>query len=278
MPCPDAELACAYVAERVRRDAPRRWIQGPRRPPLDPGEGAPELVRLFAGRDIYRLPRAVAEALVAWSAGRRRVDLLTTVPPPRAVLALQARGRRAVSLLADADVPPGPIAGIPRREGVYGSGGLAFAVHDLCHLEKFSAPTHHREQVGFFAALDRALGHPAWAALEDGLDAAWIDDRDHVLADMNGSSAFLFVVLRNKVKLAVRRQVARRRGEACRSGPLDEGESRAYGGAVEAMVTALGLEGPARDAGLVLASRHEAEAAGEPLRAFFEGLGASVVG
>ena len=44
------------------------------------------------------------------------------------------------------------------------------------------------------------------------------------------------------------------------------------------MIEALGLEGAAREAGLVLASRHEAEVAGEPLRAFFEGLGASVVG
>ncbi len=35
---PEAELACAYVASRVRRDAPRRWVQGPRRPALDPGE------------------------------------------------------------------------------------------------------------------------------------------------------------------------------------------------------------------------------------------------
>jgi hypothetical protein len=219
----------------------------------------------------------VAEALVAWSAGRRRVDLFTTVPTPRDVLALQARGRRAVSLLADADVPAGPIAGIPRGDGVYGSGGLAFVVHDLCHLEKFYAPAHHREQVGFFAALDRALAHPEWATMEAGFDAAWIDDRDHVLADMNGSSAFLFVVLRNKIKLAVRRQMGRERGEACRSGPLDEGEVQAYATAVEALVTALGLEGRAREAGLVLASRHEAEAAGEPLRAFFEGLGASVV-
>lgn len=273
----DAELACAYVAERVRRDAPRRWLQGPRRPALDPGEGASELVRLFATRDVYKLPRSVSEALVAWAAGRRKVDLLFSVPSPHAVLSLQARGRRCVSLLADADVPSEVIAGIPRGEGAYGSGGLAFAVHDLCHLEKFSTPEHHREQVGFFASLERALAHPTWTAMEAGFDEAWVHERDHVLADMNGSSAFLYVVLRNKVKLAVRRQAARTRGEPCRSGPLDEGEVRAYADAVDGLIGALGIEGDARSAARALASRHDAEDAGEPLRAWFEAVGTTAL-
>ena len=215
---------------------------------------------------------------MAWAAGRRRVDLSFAVPSPRAVLGLQARGRRCVSLLADPDVPAGPVAGIPRGQGAYGSGGLAFAVHDLCHLEKFSAPAHHTEQVGFFASLERALDHSAWSALEAGFDEIWADDRDHVLADMNGSSAFLYVVLRNKVKLAVRRRVGRERGEPGRSGPLDEGEARAYAEAVEAVIAAFGIEGEARDAARALASRHEAEEAGEPLRAFFEAKGTEALG
>jgi hypothetical protein len=264
-----AELACVYVAERVRRDAPRHWVQGPRRPALDAGDRPSDLVQLFATRDVYRLPRPVAEALVAWATGRRQVEVFFSLPSPAAVLGLQARGRRCVSLLDDAAVPAGPVAGLPRREGAYGSGGLAFAVHDLCHLEKFAARSHHREQVGFFAALERALAHPAWAALERGFDATWENDRDHVLADMNRASAFLFVVLRNKVKLAVRRRVGRARGEPCRSGALDEGETRAYEEAVETLLEALGLTGDARDAARRMASRHEAEAAGEPLRAFF---------
>jgi hypothetical protein len=278
MPVPDAELACAYVAERVRRDAPRRWLQGPRRPTLDPGEHASELLQLFATRDLYRLPRAVSEALVAWAAGRRRVSLWRTLPTPRDVLALQARGARCVSLLDDALVPAGPIAGLPRREGAYGSGGLAFAVHDLCHLEKLFAPAHHLEQVGFFAALERALAQPAWAALEQGFDDAWPRDRDQVLADMNGASAFLYVVLRNKMKLAVRRQIARARGSPCRDGALDEGEARAYARAVETLVDALGLAGDAREAARALASRHDAEAAGAPLAAFFTRAGAEALG
>jgi hypothetical protein len=277
MPASDAEIACAYVAERVRREAPRRWIQGPRRPPLDPGGRASDLVRLFATRDIYRLPRAVSEAIVAWAAGARRVELLRSLPTARQVLALQARGVRCVSLLDDADVPAGPIAGLPRGHGAYGSGGLAFAVHDLCHLEKLFAPAHHREQVGFFAALERALGSATWAEVEEGFDEAWRHDRDQVLADMNGASAFLYVVLRNKVKLAVRRRVARERGEPCRDGALDEGEARAYGAAVASLVEALGLDGEARSAALAMTSRHDATAAGAPLAAFFEQAGAGAL-
>src|SRR5262249_19694452 len=85
-----AELASVYVAERVRRSAPRRWIQGPRRPALDVGSRASEIVRVFATRDIYRLPRTVSEALVAWAAGRRDVEVAFSLPSPREVLALQA--------------------------------------------------------------------------------------------------------------------------------------------------------------------------------------------
>ena len=271
-----AELACTYVADRVRRDAPRRWVQGPRRPVLDAGERPGPLVQLFAERDLYRLPRSVSEALVAWAAGRRQVAVLFELPSPQAVLAMQARGRRCVSLLEDAAVPEGPIAGLPRREGAYGSGGLAFAVHDLCHLEKFAASEHHREQVGFFAALEEALGDAAWRRLEAGFDAAWEHDRDHVLSDMNGASAFLFVVLRNKMKLAVRRRIARERGEPCRSGALDEQESTAYAEAVEVLVAALGLRGEAREGARSMASRHEAEVVGEVLRRWFEERAAGV--
>src|SRR5262249_19871620 len=147
---------------------------------------------------------------------------------PRALLAMQARGRRCVSLLEDADAPPGPRA-------AYGGGGLGFAVHDLCHLEKFSDPAHHVGQVGFFAAVERATIDPRWAEVERGFDARWADERDHVLADMNGSPVFLFVVLRNKVKLAARRRVAEARGAPCRRGALDADEARAHEDALAAL-------------------------------------------
>lgn len=247
----DAELACVYVANRVRRRAGPSWLQGPRRPVLDTGEGAPAIARLFAERELSGLPRAAAEALCAWSRGEREVELVFEAPSPRAVLAMQARGRRCVSLLDDDIAPPGPKA-------AYGGGGLGFVVHDLCHLEKFADPEHHVGQVGLFSALDRVMEDPRWIEVERGFDARYVDERDHVLADMNGAPVFLFVVMRNKVKLAVRRRIAAIRGEPCRRGELDEREAAAYDDALVVLLDALGLTGRARDAARALASKHDA--------------------
>ena len=58
--------------------------------------------------------------------------------------------------------------------------GLTFALHDLCHLEKFVAPEHHAGQVGFFRLVERALETPAMAALDRALDDPWRADSDCV--------------------------------------------------------------------------------------------------
>jgi hypothetical protein len=267
----EAELACAFVADRVRRRAGNRWLQGPRRPAIDPGPGAAEIVRVFAMRELYGVPRAAQDALVAWAAGARRVDLGFAMPSPRALLAMQARGRRCVSLLEDDAAPPGPKA-------IYGGGGLGFVVHDLCHLEKFSDPEHHAGQVGFFAALDRALDDASFVAVEQGFDARWYDERDHVLADMNGSPVFLFVVLRNKVKIAVRRRIARERGRDIGQGALDEVEARAYDDAVDRLLDALGLAPEARAAAAKLSAKYDADRdAAEALGAWFRARGEEVL-
>jgi hypothetical protein len=258
----DAELACTYVAARVHRAGGARWLQAQRTTP-HPTTSRALAVRLFADRELWRMPRAVPSALCAWADGERRVDLLFEVPTPRELLRLQSRGRRCVSLLDDG-VPTAPH-----------EDGLAFAVHDLCHLEKFVDAAHHTEQVGFFALLDRALDHPRFAALEATLDPAWIDDRDHVLADMNGSAVFLFLVLKNKLKLAVRRRIARRRGVAAPlGGPLDAQETEACEGAYTTLHDALELPSEAAIAAQALSSRHDAELAAPRLLAFFRAVGA----
>ena len=257
----DAELACTYVAARTHRKAGARWLQAQRTSPLALASRAPS-VRLFADRELWRLPRAVPSALCAWADGARLVDLLFRVPTPRELLRLQSRGRRCVSLLDD-DVPTAPH-----------EDGLAFAVHDLCHLEKFVDPAHHTEQVGFFALLDQGLDHPRFAALQATLDAAWIDDRDHVLADMNGSAVFLFLVLKNKLKLAVRRRIARARGGPPPSGgPLDPAEAEACAEAYGTLHEALALPDEAVDAARALSSRHDAELAAPRLLAWFRAVG-----
>ena len=261
----DAELACIYVAERVHRAAGARWLQAERRPPLRSGAASP-WVRLFAERELCRVPSPVPRALLAWAEGERPVDLSFSIPTPRDLLRLQARGRRCVSLLDDG-APTAPHAD-----------GLAFALHDLCHLEKLCDPAHRAGQVGFFARLDRALDDPRWHTLEATLDAEWIDGRDHVLADMNGSAVFLFLVLKNKLKLAVRRRLAAARGEPPRA-PLrrsepDPRDEAACDEAYEILYAALGLEGAALASARAMASRTVGVEGAADLLAFFESAGA----
>lgn len=257
----DAELACTYVAARTHRKAGARWLQARRTTPIALASIAPS-VRLFADREIWRLPPAVPSALCAWADGARRVDLLFRVPTARELLRLQSIGRRCVSLLDDG------ISTAPHEDG------LAFAVHDLCHLEKFVDEAHHAEQVGFFALLDQGLDHPRFEALQATLDAAWIDDRDHVLADMNGSAVFLFLVLKSKLKLAIRRHVARERGAPAPSGgPLDPAEAEACESAYESLHEALALPDTAVAAARALSSRHDAELAAPRLLAWFRAVG-----
>lgn len=254
----DAERASAYVIERVRRAAGSRWRQGRWTPALACEAG--EAVRTVATWRLHRVERVVAEALVAWAAGRRDVELLTRVPTPGELLALQARGRRCVSLLDDGVVVP------PHADG------LAFVLHDLCHLEKFVDPEHHAGQVGFFSTLEAAMATEAWRSIERDFDAPWITDRDHVAADMNGSAIFLFAALKMKLKMAVRRRL----GGAC-EGPLDANEQSAYAAALEVMLDALGLDGALRDDARDVSTRRDAHDAAVRLCAHFERLGAAAL-
>lgn len=260
-----AEAACVYIEDRVRRASGHRWLQGALVPALAlPASGAPPSVRLFAERRLHRVPSAAARALVAWARGERRVDLLFRVPSPREVLALQASGRRCVSLLSD-DAQAAPHAD-----------GLAFAVHDLCHLEKFSDPEHYEGQIGFSALVDAAMGDPRWSRLEEGLDVVWAAERDHVIADMNGSPVFLLLALKSKLKIATRRRLSRERGEERAAfGPMDAEERRAWEGAEDALLALLDLRGAVADAARVLSERGGAPEAEEALEKYFRGLGAA---
>lgn len=262
-----AELAAVFVASRVRLAAGPRWLQGAPRERCAAAD-LPPVLALFAERSLHRVGPEVGAALVGLHLGTHPGEVVHHLPTTREMLAIQAKGRRFISLLEDAELPEGAHP--------YHHDGLSFAIHDLCHLDKFANPLHFRGQVGFFAALVRALEGPAWAALEAGFDATWAHERDHVLADMNGSPVFLFAALKGRLKLAVRREIAARRGEPCKQGDLDDGERRAYEDATERLYDALDLAGPARDAARALSSKRDGEGAAEVLTAHFEARGAGV--
>jgi hypothetical protein len=259
----DAERAASFVIARVQ-ERERRWRSGPRNPPLTCESDAPS-VQLVATRHLLRMPDAVPHALVAWANGARRVALLDFVPSPRELLALQATGARCVSLL-DEGIPTGAHAD-----------RLAFAVHDLCHLEKLFAPEHYEGQVGFFASLDRALADARFVAVETTLDETWIRERDAVLADMNGSCAFLFAALKNKLFLAIRRAVdPEQRGG--RQGPLDDREREAFDAAFEALLDALDLHDDDRDAARGFWAKRDAEEHAPRLLDAFARRGRAILG
>jgi hypothetical protein len=238
-----AETTAAFLIERVRAARGPLWDEGRGRvqPPAPPSGPA---LRTFAERRVRGVPEPVVRGLFAWDRGERPVDLLFEVPAARRVLALQARARRCVCLIEDAAARA---HGDPRHPD-----GLTFALHDLCHLEKFVSPEHHDGQVGFFRLVERALETDAMMALDADLDDSWRADRDYVIADMNGSAVFLFAALKMKLKLAVGRRQTR------------------FDAALEILLGAMDFPDDVRDAARAVSPRRDHPAAAHRLLDHFE--------
>ncbi len=247
-----AETTAAFLLERVRAARGAMWDEGrgrvqPSAPPSGPA------LRTFAERRVRGVPEPVVRGLFAWDGGGRPVDLLFEIPSARRVLALQTRGRRCVCLLDDAAALA---HGDPRHPD-----GLTFALHDLCHLEKFVAPEHHLGQVGFFRLVERALETPALSALERDLDDTWRADRDYVIADMNGSAVFLFAALKMKLFMAVQRR---------QTGDQSVAES-----ALDLLLRGMDLPADVREAARAVSRRRDRPAQARRLLDHFEAAGLS---
>lgn len=202
-------------------------------------------LRVLNEYHVRGVPESAVQGLRFWASGFP-VIVLGEVPGPERVLALQARGRRCVTLL-DRSLPSGPY-----------QDPLAFALHDLRHLAKFAAPVHYFEQIGFFATLEGARDTSAWRRFEARLDGTWQSDRDQVLADMNGSSVFLFAALKMKLKMAARRALARAEHRpAAEGGPLSRDEERFFSGLEHEFLDALGLAGDLRSAAVATSARRD---------------------
>jgi len=256
-----AGAAAEYILRAVRERGTRTFRQAPRRPALECPEGEPAL-RVFAEHKLRGVPELAVSGLWHWARGFP-AEIATRVPGPDHVLELQARGRRVVSLLRPELAPNGD--------------GLSFAVHDLCHLAKFAGP-HYREQVGFFRTLFQAFRSTCWAAAEAGLDAGWLADRGAVSADMNGSSVFLFAVLKMKLKMAARRQLARREGrEPPSGGKFSASEQAVFDELSAALLESMRLPPAVRAAALSTSARRDAPEQAGVLARYFEDLGGAIV-
>lgn len=245
-----AEDVAEYVLSRVRRTAPRTWRQAPRSPPLREAPERSSLressLREFAEHRIFGVSELAVRGLFFIDEG---FPVRVSEAPFSAedVLVLQACGLRCVSLL-----PVGERAPEPHRDG------LEFVLHDLCHVAKFADPRHHDEQVGFFRSVERASAREAWRAAERDLDAQWHADRLHVSADMNGSSVFLFVCLKAKLRLAASRI---------------EKRAPAFEELFERWLDSMDLTGAVRDAAREISGRSDAPAAAEILADHFRDRG-----
>jgi hypothetical protein len=259
----EAEETAAFLLAGVRRARGPLWDEGAWSAPLGETPREAPALAVFAERRVRGVSPSVARGLLAWGRGERPADLLRHAPGAEEVLARQAAGRRCVSLLDD---DAARAWGDPRHPD-----GLTFALHDLHHLEKFVAPEHHAGQIGFFRSMRRALAAPELAVLEESFDATWRADRDYVIADMNGSAVFLFAVLKMRLNMAVRRQLAAARGlPPPTRGPLDAEERAALSPALDTLLAAMGLPDPLRrEAHAVSADRQHPDHA-RRLLAYFE--------
>jgi hypothetical protein len=263
-PVTDVERACAYVIDRVRATSGALFHQGARMPPLVTRSVSP-WVRFIAEERLHRVSTAVVRALVLWADGFP-VELLTDIPTPGYVLALQSRGRRCVSLL-----PPG-------TDTRPHDGPFAFTVHDLCHLEKFADSEHHNGQVGFFASFEQAVHDARWGPFEALFDPSFTADWQHVAADMNGSAVFLFAALKMKLKMAVRRRVAfLQGGRPDLGGQLTPAEASAYAEHLETLLVLLRLHGDVAEAARRTSARRDDPTAAWTLLQHFERVGDDVL-
>lgn len=254
----DAVRACAFVAAHAKEKTPHRWLQGARTPAFSCSIDD-DAVRLFAERRVRCVSDPAARALVEAAHGRRPVHVMERAPAPGDLLAMQARGERCVSLLAK-DLHDDP---------------LAFALHDLCHLEKFVDEATYAGQVGFFAALHRARLDERFARLDD----AWKKDFEHVACDMNGSPVFLFAALKMKLKMAARRETARARGTEPRcGGPLDEDEARTFAALQAELFEALELPERGRLAGDAVSAKRDSPPDAQWIHDYFTQLGVRALG
>ena len=187
----DAETVAQFILLHAHQISGKRTLQGVRHPAFAIGAASPGLARIAAHR-VRNVPELALYALAKWSVGAS-CQLLTSVPKPQELLAMQARGIRCVSLVgADAAIAPH-------------ASPLAFAIHDLCHLGHFFDEAYYFEQVGCFDAIHRLFANPTWDCIQSSFDESWRVRRDYISADTNGSAIYILSMLKLHLQAAIDR-------------------------------------------------------------------------
>jgi len=176
------ELHGGRCAARKSKNAPKptplRWLaQWTAAPGAEIG---PSLLEWLGGYQFLGVSANVTAALCAWLRNEWPLRLYTRIPAPLEVLALQARGLRPVTVLAD----------FPRllRPVLSKTNGYTFMAHDLEHAWKFHHdPDLHRQQRALFSALHSAIARGLFASCLD--DARFAEKFDYLISDMNSHPA-----------------------------------------------------------------------------------------
>lgn len=264
-PVEAAEQVATFVLQWSERLHGRRVFVGKRRDVL-----AEHGIRRRLGSSIDRLAdqgvRGLSEdarrVVLGLHAGTHHAEISSGPFAARHVIALQAAGRRCISLLPE-DAPRGPY-----------QSPLAFAAHDLEHLAQFFAPAHFWGQLGFFQRLHGALDDGLGGLLSDH-DQAFGDDVNRVGADTNGSSVFAFASLVMKLKMAARRALARRTGTVRTHGALTSEEEAAFAPELERLVAAFRMPNELLPMAARVGTRRADHEAGVAVLRYFESVGAA---
>ena len=151
-------------------------------------EGITNLGDLFAQFAFKSTPEAVNRAILAWSHGDYRLELMFRIPTPQEVLDQQKQGRRCVTAIVQATQLKKYILG--QRDA------LSFTMHDLIHADHFY---HHNDsfqsQLGLYALLDFCMKQNHF---EEHLKLnKFQDEFEYLIADMNAYAVHLLKCLKS---------------------------------------------------------------------------------
>lgn len=175
----DKHFGCEYIAKKLKI--------------------SPEKVKSLTVMDLLNTLQLVGvknntdhyvnRAIVLWSQGSRPFLLLHHIPTPMEVLRQQARGERVVTLFNTKDDLSKPhTSKLTYMSGMqeHDRDPLEFLIHDLKHMEHYTDPETHYEQVGFFrSVLNLNDGHVKSFFLSIlGMEISLWYEMEYVISDM----------------------------------------------------------------------------------------------
>jgi hypothetical protein len=199
----DAELTSIYILTVLSHRHPTTW-PGALRAPLQPLHQLkfpitrlsfePQVMKrlerfttigeVFNHFALRSTPLPVNRALLAWSTGDYRLELMFSVPGPETVLRQQARGHRVVSVLAG------------NSTFILGERDpLSFTMHDLIHADHFYHDNQCYEgQLGFYALLNYSMERGHFAGLLE--QSEFRREFEYLISDMNAYAIHMLKCLK----------------------------------------------------------------------------------